>query len=188
MKYLLLVFLFVVVDPVKIGKVNAAKTKAKEAFQRGEYKIAADQYRLLTDSLGVVEDEVSMNLAHSYFHLNDTLQAQNTYLALTNSANRQMKSLSYQQLGVMANRQGKFEEALNHFKNSLKAEPTNEESRYNYEMLKKKLEEKKKEEQKQKDQQQKDDQNKDQKDKKDNKDNKEKKDQQNKEDQQKKDQ
>jgi len=68
----------------------------------------------------------------------------------------QNKSLANQQLGVMANRKGKFEEALNYFKNALKADPTNEEARFNYEIVKKKLEEKKKQEEQQK-------QNKDQK-------------------------
>lgn len=184
MKYILLILLAWVIDPAKIGKVNSAKSQAKEAYQRGEYKDAVTQYKILTDSLGVKEDEVSLNLAHSYFQLNDTTNAQNAYRSLTSSSDRNIKSVSQQQLGVMANRQGKFEEALDYFKNSLKTDPTNEEARYNYEMVKKKLEEKKKQEQQQKNNDdKKDDQKKDQKDNKDSKDNKDQKD---KSDQQKK--
>jgi hypothetical protein len=41
---------------------------------------------------------------------------------------------------------GKSEQALNLFKQAIKADPSNEEARYNYEMLKKKLDKKKKEE------------------------------------------
>ena len=188
MKYALLILLTLLIDPPKIGKVNSLKSQAKESYQRGEYKDAVKQYKTLTDSLGVREEEVSMNLAHSYFHLNDTAQAQNAYLAMTNSANNQFKSVSYQQLGVLAHRSGKLEEALNYFKSALKADPSNEEARYNYEMVKKKIEEQKK----QQEQQKKDDQNqdqKDQKDKKDQQDNKdEKKNDQQKKDQEKKDQ
>lgn len=183
MKYILFILLAWVIDPAKIGKVNTAKSQAKEAYQRGEYKEAVTQYKILTDSLGVNEDEVSLNLAHSYFQLNDTTNAQNAYRSLTSSSDRNIKSVSQQQLGVMANRQGKFEEALDFFKNSLKTDPANEEARYNYEMVKKKLEEKKKqEEQQQKNNEKKDDQKKDQKDNKGNKDQKEKNDQQKKQD------
>ena len=170
MKYGIFILLALFIDPGKIGKVNAAKSEARKAFERGEFKNAVTQYKTLIDSLSVKEDEVTMNLAHSYFNLNDTLNAQNTYLPLTSSPQAKFRSLAHQQLGVLANRQGKFEEALNYFKNSLKADPTNEESRFNYEMVKKKLEEKKKQEEKQqqnkdekKDDQKKDDQKKDQK-------------------------
>ncbi len=185
MKWSLLLLIAFLVDPGKIGQVNTAKTEAKKAYQRGEYANAINQYKILTDSLGVQEEEVNMNLAHSYFQLNDTLNAQNSYLPLTNSVNPKFKSLANQQMGVLANRGGKFEEALNYFKNALKADPANEEARYNYEMVKKKLEEKKKqEEQQQNKDNKKDDKKKDQKDEKENKDNKDQKD---KNEQQKKD-
>ena len=187
MKWSLLILIAFLVDPGKIGQVNTAKSEAKKAYQRGEYKNAVAQYKILRDSLGVQEEEVNMNLAHSYFQLNDTLNAQNSYLPLTSSLNQKFKSVANQQLGVLANRGGKFEEALNYFKNSLKTDPTNEEARYNYEMVKKKLEEKKKQEEQQQQNKdnKKDDKKKDQKDDKENKDNK---DQKNKEDQQSKEQ
>jgi hypothetical protein len=116
-----------------------------------------------------------MNLAHSYFNLNDTANAIASYQKLLSSKNKQLKSNAYQQLGVLNNRQEHLEEALANFKEALKTDPTNEDARYDYEMVKKKLEEKKKQEQQ--DQDKKDDQNKDQQDK-ENKDQKEK-DQQN---------
>ena len=175
-KYGILLLLLLWIDPGKIGKVNKAKAEARKAFLRGEFKNAAAQYRTLVDSLGVKEDEVTMNLAHSYFQLNDTVNARNTYSSLTTSPSAKFRSLANQQLGVLANRDGKFEEALNYFRNALKADPTNEEARYNYEMVKKKLEEKKKQEEQKKNQ----DKNKDDKDKKDQdkeKDQKDKKDQ-----------
>lgn len=200
MKLVLLILLTLLIDPSKISEVNKAKEKAKEAYARGEYKEAATQYQTLVDSLGVSEEEVSMNLAHAYYQLNDTLNARNGYLGLTNSANPQFRSVSYQQLGMMAHREGKLEEALSHFKSALKANPANEDARYNYELVKKKLDEQQKQQQQQrndqdkKDQEQKD--NKDQQDKKDQKQNeqqqkdKEKKEQQGKEkqEQQKKEQ
>ena len=184
-------------DLDKIGKINSAKAEAKKAFLAGDFTTAIKKYSYLIDSLGVNEDEVRANLASAYFQANDTTGALNNYQRLTQSANKKISSVANQQLGVMANNQEKLEESLNYFKQALKAFPENDEARYNYEIVKKKLEEKKKQDQQknkdQKDQDKKDDQKKDQKDQnKDDKKDQEKKDQEKKEqekkDQEKKDQ
>ncbi len=179
-------------DLDKIGKINSAKAEAKKSFLSGDFKKAIQKYSYLIDSLGVNEDEVRANLASAYFQANDTAHAVSTYQQLTQSPNKKISSVANQQLGVMANNTEKLEEALQYFKQALKAAPENEEARYNYEVVKKKLEEKKKQDQQQnKDQDKKDDQkkdqNKDQKDQKKDQLNKDKKDQE-KKDQEKKDQ
>jgi Ca-activated chloride channel family protein len=179
------------VDPKLISKINSAKSEAKKAFLANDYLVAASKYRYLIDSLGVKEDEVLLNLAHCYFNLNDTSNAVTSYQKLLTGPNtdKMLRSNAYQQLGVINNRQGKLEEALSNFKEALKTDPTNEDARYDYEMVKKKLEEKKKQEE-----QQKKDQNKENQDKKNEEQNKDQqqKDKQNqeknKQDQQKKDQ
>ncbi|HTH55700.1 MAG TPA: hypothetical protein VL728_06610 [Cyclobacteriaceae bacterium] len=180
------------IDPKKVSKINSLKAEAKKAFLAGDFKAAIEKYKFLRDSMGVSEDEVGMNLANSYFQTNDTASAVSTYQPLSVSDDKKIKSWANLQMGVIANRQGKFEEALNFFKQAMKAEPENDQARFNYEMVKKKLEEQKKQEQQKKDQNKdnkdnKDDQKKDQKDKQDqenkdkqNKDQKDKKDQQNK--------
>jgi len=189
-----IVLLAFTVDPGKIGTINSLKSEAKEAYQKRDFKTAIEKYRYLVDSLNVTEDEVRLNLANAYFEANDTVNTFQNYQPLTQSANSKIRSVAHQQLGVLANRQGKFEEALAGFKHALKADPSNEDARYNYEMVKKKLEDQKKkeEEQKKKDPNQQDkneeqkkeenkDQNKDQQDQKDkqdqNKDQKDKQDQ-----------
>jgi hypothetical protein len=168
------------VDPGDISKTNSAKSAAKKAYLAGDYKTAVKNYTYLVDSLGVKEDEVIMNLGNSYFNLNDTAKAMGAFQGLTMSTNPKLKSIANQQLGVLANRSGKLEEALSYFKQSLRANPQNDDARFNYEMVKKKLEEKKKEEDKNKDK------NKDKKDQ-ENKEQQEKEKQEQK-DQQKKDQ
>lgn len=186
---ILFVAFLLFIDPSKVSQVNKLKSEAKTAYLAGDMKTAIAKYTFLVDSLQVDEDEVEMNLANAYFNLNDTSNAVNRYQPLSASGNSKINSQANQQMGVMANRQGKFEEALNHFKQAMKAEPNNEQARYNYEMVKKKLEEKKKQEQQNKDknnQDKKDDQKKDQKDQQ-NKDQKDKQDQKDKKDQQNKD-
>ncbi len=159
--FFVVAFLFTDLD--KIGKINSLKSEAKKAYLGGDYKTAVEKYKYLIDSIGVNEDEVLLNLANSYFELQDTSHLANAYLPLTQSSNLKIKSVANQQLGVSANRQEKFEEALNYFKQALKADPTNEDARFNYELVKKKLEEQKKQEQEQKKEDQKKDENKDEK-------------------------
>lgn len=180
MMALLFVIGITLVDPALIGKVNQAKKEAEKAYQRGDFKTALERYTYLTDSLGVTEEEVKLNLAHAAFQLNDSARAQTLYPQLAQSQNPRIRTAAQHQLGVMQNRQGKFEEALGHFKEALKADPANQEARYNYEMVKKKLNERKKQEE----QQQKQDQNQDKKEDKQD----QKQDQKNKQDQQQNDQ
>jgi hypothetical protein len=143
--YILL--LIVSIDPTKIGKVNAAKSEAKEAYNSGDYKKAIERYTYIMDSLGVIEDEITLNLANSYFQINDTASAAGVYQSIAGSTKPRIRSNAQQQLGVLNHRQGKYEEALQNFKQAIKADANNTDARYNYEMLKKKLDEQKKKEQ-----------------------------------------
>lgn len=176
------------VDPATVRKINAAKSRAEEAFKGGDYKSAIKEYKYLVDSLDVDEEEVRLNLANAYYLAKDTANAFTAYQSLTTSANNRILSRADQQLGVMSNQRGKLEEALSYFKQAIKADPSNDEARFNYEMLKKKLDEKKKQDEKEKQNQeknQKDQQNKDQQNKEEQKKDQQQKDQQNKEDEKK---
>jgi len=168
-------------DPTRISKINSLKAEAKKAYLKNDFKTAIAKYRYLVDSMDVHEDEVLLNLASAYYNLKDTTNALSQYQSLTASSKNEFRSKAQQQLGVMAEQQGKHEEALNHFKEAIKSDLSNQEARYNYELLKKKIEEKKKQDQQKQDQENKDqDQKKDQ-DKKE----QEKKDQQKKDQEQK---
>jgi AAA ATPase containing von Willebrand factor type A (vWA) domain len=166
------------IDPATVKKINQAKSAAEEAFKKGDYAGAARHYHYLVDTLGVNEDEVILNLANASYLAKDTANAVSHYQSVTDSPKSDIKSKAYQQLGIMANQQGRAEEALNLFKQAIKAEPTNDDARYNYEMLKKKLDEQKKKEEEKKQQQNKDQEKEDQ----------QNKDQQNKEEQKDKEQ
>jgi hypothetical protein len=146
--FISLIALASIIDPTKINRINAAKTEARNAYLSGDYKTAIKKYKFLTDSLAVKEDEVLFNLGNAYFLEKDTANAMSTFQLLTESPQADISSKAHQQLGVMANQKGKFDQALSDFKQAIKADPTNESARYNYEMLKKKLDEKKKQDQK----------------------------------------
>lgn len=151
-----LLALLTLTDPTLISKINGLKADAKKAYLKNDFKTAIKKYRYLVDSLNVREDEVLLNLASAYYNLKDTANALSQYQSLTASSKNQLRSKAQQQLGLMADQQGKQEEALSYFKEAIKSDVTNEDARYNYELLKKKLEEKKKQDQKKKDEQNKD--------------------------------
>jgi Ca-activated chloride channel family protein len=183
MRVLIFILMALTIDPGDIGKINSLKSEAKAAYKKGDFETAISKYRSLVDSLGVDEDEVRLNLANAYFQSNDTVNTAISYQPLTQSKDASIRSVAHQQLGVLSNRQNKYEEALASFKQALKSNPANEDARYNYEMVKKKLDEqKKKEEEQKKNDPNKDEKNKDQKDQ-----NKDQKDQKQDQDKEKKD-
>lgn len=145
-------------DPKEIAKVNSLKEQAEAAYLSGEYETALSKYSFLKDSLGVNEPAINLNVAHAYYHLGDTAGAKRNYNSLTSSASQKMKSVALQQLGVMNKDAGKLEESLQQLKTAIKADPTNQDARYNYEVVKKLLEE---QQQQNQDQQNQDQQNKD---------------------------
>lgn len=126
-------------DINKIARVNKLKKAGETAYMNGEYDQAITTFRMLTDSLGVNEDPILFNLANSYFQKKDTTNAIQYYARVLGSEKDELRSRAYQQIGVLLQQQNKLQEALNNFKLALKADPQNEDARYNYELLKKML-------------------------------------------------
>lgn len=146
MKYLLFIVLAAgfFSDPLRIGKLNSMKSKARTAYINADYKTAISTYKFMIDSMEVKDDNIALNLANCYFLTKDTAQALQQYQLLTLSLTPAVKSKAHQQLGIMIYRNKKMEDALNHFKESIKADRDNIDARYNYEMLKRKLDQEKK--------------------------------------------
>jgi hypothetical protein len=149
-----------------VSQFNKLKTEAERAYLAKEYPKAIEKYTYLRDSLGVKDEDLTVNLAHSYFESQKLEEAKSAYQQLTVSNDPSLRSIAWQQLGVMEARDKKLDQALSNFKNALRSDPQNEEARYNYELTRKKLEEQKdqnQEENQDKDQQQ-DQENQDKKD------------------------
>lgn len=176
MKYLILTILFTFTlanDLNKIARINTLKKEAKEAYLAGDYRTAIEKYRYLIDSLDVEDDKVFLNLSNAYYSVKDTSNAVSYYQILTRSETPQVQSIAWQQLGNIDALRKQYKQALLSFKESLKANPANDEARYNYELMKKLLkeqekqkedEQKKKKDQKNKDQDKKEQQEQQEKD------------------------
>ncbi len=139
----------------KIARINALKKEAKEAYQSGDYQKAIENYQYLVDSFDAKDDMLMLNLSNAYYKINDTANAISNYKSLLESPTREVRSIAHQQLGIIKSKSEKYKEALLDFKQSLKANPANNDARYNYELLKKLIQE---QEQKQQQQQNKDQQ------------------------------
>ena len=184
----LILILYLIINPIndldKIAKINKAKKEAEKAYLEENYALANEKYKYLRDSLGVEDDKLLLNLANTQYHLNDSTTARSTYNELTNSPSKTVSSLAHQQLGAMDFKNQKYKEALEHYKSALKRAPDNQDARYNYELLKKLVEEQEQQQDQNQDQQNQDQQNKDQENQDQNKD-QENQDQQNKDQEQK---
>lgn len=166
MRILLLSFLLLIGGNnkvTKIAKTNELKKEAKKAFENANYETAIEKYKILQDSFDIEDDNITLNLANSYYYTNDTLNALDSYKSIIAGDNNKAKSLAYQQLGVISGDKNELKQSLDFFKEALRNNPFNEEARYNYELTKKKLEEQEKQNQDQQNQDQ-DQENKDNKD------------------------
>ncbi|MEQ9296919.1 MAG: hypothetical protein RIF33_00065 [Cyclobacteriaceae bacterium] len=129
------------IDINDIAAVNALKRSAEQAFMNKNYEQAALDYSMLIDSMQVLDDRAMLNLAHAYYQLSDSSNARNSYQRLTMTDDKQLKSIAYQQLGMLNSSPDQLQKSLHFFKESVRANPANEEARYNYELVKKKLQE-----------------------------------------------
>ena len=140
MRYLFLAVVLITNNPVEIAKINKMKKEAERAYLNGEYDLALAKYNWLTDSMNVEDAEVLLNRAHCYYHLNDSAAAKSNYQAVAANGAPNLKSLAYQQLGVMAKSPASLNESLQFFKAAVKENPNNLDARYDYEVVKKLIE------------------------------------------------
>jgi Ca-activated chloride channel family protein len=157
---LVLTFLFSN-DPVEIARINSMKKEAERSFLENNYPAAINYYHTLIDSLGAEDDELFLNLAHAYYENGDSTQARTYYSQASTADKSNIKSIAYQQLGAIAKEGQQLEESLNYLKASIKADPHNQDARYDYELVKKLLDQQKQNQKNQENQNQ-DQQNEDQ--------------------------
>jgi tetratricopeptide (TPR) repeat protein len=136
---ILLVIAAIIPGVNDIATVNKLKKDAEKAYLAGDYAKAAQAYTMLTDSLGVLEDKLFLNLGHSLFQQGDSAQAFSQYQRLINTKEKDLKSVAYNQMGIISSKPGDRNTALSFFKEALKADPTNEEARYNYQLVKRQI-------------------------------------------------
>ena len=163
-----------------ISKINKLTKNAEKAFKEKNYKVAINDYNTLIDSFNISNEKIHLNLAHSYLLSNDTLKAIENYNMASITNNNKIKSIAYQQLGNINESKNKLKNATEFYKKSILSNNSNFDSKYNYELVTKKLKEQEKKKQENKNQENKNQENKNQENKEKNNKEEEKKKQENK--------
>ena len=164
-----------------ISKINKLTKNAEKAFKEKNYKVAINDYNTLIDSFNISNEKIHLNLAHSYLLSNDTLKAIENYNMASVTNDNKIKSIAYQQLGNINESKNKLKNAAEFYKKSILSNNSNLDSKYNYELVTKKLKEQEKKKQENKNQQNKEQENKNQQNKEQENKNQEKKKQENEE-------
>jgi len=183
MKMLILIFLIISNNILEndISKINKLTKNAEKAFKEKNYKIAINDYNTLIDSFNISNEKIHLNLAHSYLLSNDTLKAIENYNMASVTNDNKIKSIAYQQLGNINESKNKLKNAAEFYKKSILSNNSNLDSKYNYELVTKKLKEQEKKKQENKEQNNKEQENKNQQNKEQENKNQEKKKQENEE-------
>lgn len=123
-----------------ISSVNQYASEAARAYKKKDYIEAITAYEYLLNELEVDDDQLRLNLAHSFYRSGQLSKAVQEYQLLADNQAHRLRSIAHLQLGNIATKQKKYKQALSLYKQALIAAPGNEEARYNYELLKKYLE------------------------------------------------
>jgi len=143
-----------------ISKINKLTKNAEKAFKEKNYKVAINDYNTLIDSFNISNEKIHLNLAHSYLLSNDTLKAIENYNMASVTNDNKIKSIAYQQLGNINESKNKLKNAAEFYKKSILSNNSNLDSKYNYELVTKKLKEQEKKKEENKEQENKNQQNK----------------------------
>ena len=135
----------------KIDQINKLTNLAEKSFLNKNYIESIKNYKTLIDSLDYSNEKVFLNLAHAHLLSSDTLNAIENYNLASLTENNKIKSIAFQQLGNINEKNNKLNEALNFYKESIIADNKNNDSKFNFELVKKKLEQEKNQQNKEKD-------------------------------------
>lgn len=117
----------------RIARLNEATAQAQIAQEARQYGLAASLYRRAVDSLGASSEITQLNLAHCLYLSGQNREARLYYGRLVNSVNREIRSAALTQLAVLTGKRDKAT-TLDLLKAALKADPNNQQARYNFEL------------------------------------------------------
>ncbi|MDD5149394.1 MAG: tetratricopeptide repeat protein [Flavobacterium sp.] len=179
MKNFILYILLTLSFAVSAQEKDKTLPEANEQYAQKKFVDAEANYRI-SHSKFPKKADASYNLGNAIYKQNQNSEAKFEYeKAIKNSKTREQKHQAFHNLGNVFMKEKNYSEAVEAYKNALRNKPSDEETRYNYALAKKKLKENppKDDKKKDKNKDKKDDKNKDKnKDKKDGDKDKDKKD------------
>ncbi len=137
---ILFLCLFLWINPLTfVAEMNATREELVLIFQKQQYDIAEKKLNTLLKDYKSETTEIYLNLAHIYFLKKNKEKAILYYDKVLQQQNPMMQSVAFNQLGYMSAIRQNLPEALQFFKEAIIRYPKNEEARYNYELVLKKV-------------------------------------------------
>ena len=137
MRQFILLILLAISSVSLAQEVDKNLPKANDEFQAKKYANAEADYRI---SLSKTRKNsvASYNLGNSIYRQNQAGEAKYSYMKAIESANsRDQKHLAYHNLGNVFMKEKNYGQAVEAFKNALRNNPNDEETRYNFALAKK---------------------------------------------------
>ncbi len=113
-------------------------SQAESSYKKGEHDKALKGY---LDALveSPQDPNLKYNAANSYYRMNQFTEAEKLFQAAATQGNPNLSQKAYYNLGNTAYRQGKLEEALNHYKKAMELDPKDADAKANHEFVQKEI-------------------------------------------------
>jgi len=129
-----LILLSIVSSLLLVGS-SAELAEARQKFAAHQYKECVRTYRAALKKYPDRAAEISYNIGLCYLALDSTTKAAQYFQRAVSQDNAPVTSRAYTHIAVLLAREDKAPAALRTLKKALMLDPTNEEARYNYEIL-----------------------------------------------------
>lgn len=134
-KWILTIFLIIPSSWTKVSRLNTAINTAEKSYAEAKYEQSVTDHLVLVNEFDYKSPELSFNLGLSHHYSEKPDEAQTWYDQVTQSPNKMLVSFAFNQGGVLLGNKKEYQAALSKFQSALIKDPTNEQARYNYEML-----------------------------------------------------
>jgi tetratricopeptide (TPR) repeat protein len=134
-KLILLTFLFIPSSWTRVTRLNNAIKTAEKSYAEANYSQSVTDHMVLINDFQVTSDELNFDLGLSHQYAEKVDEALPWYDQASQSQIKMLASFAFNQSGVIQGNKKEYEVALSKFKSALIQDPTNEQARYNYELL-----------------------------------------------------
>lgn len=134
-KSLIAVFLLIPASWTQVSRQNEAIEKAEISYAEARYEESITDHMVLMNEFAITSPCLDFNLGLSHHHANQPDEAASFYDKTTVSTDKKLSSFAFNQGGILMGNKKEYQAALSKFQSALIKDPTNEEARYNYELL-----------------------------------------------------
>jgi tetratricopeptide (TPR) repeat protein len=134
-KLILAVLLIIPSSWTRVSRLNKAIEAAEKSYSEAKYEQAVADHLVLLNDFEYKTSDLSFDLGLSHHYSEKVDEALTWYDQATQSPSKKLASFAFNQSGVITGNKKEYESALSKFQSALIQDPTNEQARYNYEML-----------------------------------------------------